>query len=222
MASYAVGSRRASPGARRPVWPGMITPEQPSRGRRGAPGHGSLRGRRGRARRPRRRRPLLVVVVTLGISLSAVAVVLAYVSPTPGPRQSATVADPVLGGGPGCDPLRTRELVRGNGTGSTDDGPDAVLAFQYAYYVTRSGAAARAVTTRDAAVSSAEVIDAGITSVPPDTKHCVLISPLPDGRLDVVLTEVRPDGAVKTYRQFVTVVERADGVLISAIAPPDR
>ena len=42
----------------------------------------------------------------------------------------------------------------------------------------------------------------------------------PDGRLDVVLTEVRPDGAVKTYRQFVTVVERADGVLISAIAPP--
>ncbi|MBF6357636.1 hypothetical protein IU449_24330 [Nocardia higoensis] len=224
MASYAVGSRRASPGARRPVWPGMITQGEPRAGRArgGSPGHGSLGKRRRRGRPPRRRRPWLVTAVALGVSLSAVAVVLAYVSTAPGPRQSATVADPVLGGGPGCEPLRTPQLVRGNGTGSAASGPDAVLAFQYAYYVTRSGAQARAITTRDAVVSTAEVIDAGIASVPPDTRHCVLISPLPDGRFDVVLTEVRPDGAVKTYRQFVTVVERADGVLITRIGPPDR
>lgn len=216
MASNAVGSRRAAPGARTPLWPGMIAPgATPGRHR----GHRPPR-RRGRSARPHR--PWLVAAVALGVSLAAVAVVLAYVASAAGPRQSATVADPVLGGGPGCEPVRTPQLVRGNGTGSTADGPDAVLAFQYAYYVTRSGAAARAVTTRDAAVSAVATIDAGIASVPPGTRHCVLITPLPDGRYDVVLTEIRPDGVVKTYRQFVTVADYADGTRITRIAPPDR
>ncbi|WP_245668879.1 hypothetical protein [Nocardia xishanensis] len=213
------GLRRGRDAPTVPLWPGMIPPQQigqplPSPKRRGRP------PRRGRPRN--RRRPWLVGVATFGASLAAVAVVLVYAAEVTEPRQSATVADPVLGGGPGCEPTRSGQLVRGNGTGSLASGPDAILAFQHAYYVTKSGAEARAVTTPDAAVSRVDVIDAGIASVPPGSRHCVLVLPLPDGRFDVVITETRPDAVVRTYRQFVTVTQRGDDVLISKIAPPDR
>ncbi|MCP2319961.1 hypothetical protein APR12_005339 [Nocardia amikacinitolerans] len=209
---------RGREAATTPLWPGMIPPQQVGQPLRRQQGKRSPR--RGRPRN--RRRPWLVGGATVGASLAAVAVVLVYAAEVTEPRQSATVADPVLGGGPGCEPTRSDQLVRGNGTGSLASGPDAILAFQHAYYVTKSGVAARAATTPDAAVSRIDVIDAGIASVPVGTSHCVLVLPLPDGRFDVVITETRPDAAVRTYRQFVTVTPRDGDVLISKIAPPDR
>ncbi|QIS04507.1 hypothetical protein F5X71_21165 [Nocardia brasiliensis] len=186
-----------------PLWPGMIPPPRPQRW------HAD-----------RARRPWLVATVALAGSMATVAVVLAYSAQAGAPRQSATYADPVLGGGPGCQPTRNDQLVRGNGSGSTASGPDVILAFQYAYYVARSGADARAVTAPDAAVPPVEVISAGIRSVPAGTQHCVMITPMADGRFDVVITEVRPDAAVRTYRQFVTVTTGAGAVSIAKIAPP--
>lgn len=205
------GPRRIRPGSSVPMWPGMIEP------RSGQP----LR-KQARRRPPRGpRRPWLVGGATVVASLAAVAVVLVYAAAGSGPKQSATVGDPVLGGGPGCEPTRSEQMVRGNGTGSRDSGPDVVLAFQYAYYVTRSGADARAVTTSDASVSSEAVIDAGIASVPSGTGHCVLILPLPDGRFDVVITESRAGEPARTYRQVVSVTEAGDGFRITKIARPD-
>lgn len=191
-----------------PLWPGMLTPG-PSPAAQPAPP------------KPRVRRSLVVGLVAVAGSLATAAVVLTYTAAATNPRQPvAAITDPILGGGPGCEPTRENGLVRGNGLGSTDTGPEAVLAFQHAYYVTRSGTAARAVTTPDAAVSSVEVIDAGIASVPPNTQHCVLITQMADGRFDVVITESRPDGAVRTYRQFVTVTVWEGRVVIAAIARP--
>lgn len=158
--------------------------------------------------------------VAIGGSLAAVAVVLVYTAAVTNPRQAATAADPVLGGGPGCEPTRTEQLVRGNGIGSSANGPETILAFQHAYYVARSGTRARALTTQDAAVPTAEVIDAGIASIPAGTQHCVLITPLADGRFDVVISEMRPDAPVRTYRQFVTVTARDGAIAITKIAPP--
>ncbi|WP_433654111.1 hypothetical protein ACQPW1_25890 [Nocardia sp. CA-128927] len=185
-----------------PLWPGMIPPRQQ------------------RWHVQRRSRPWLVGSAAVVGSMAAVAVVMVYTASASAPRQSATYTDPVLGGGPGCQPTRNEQLVRGNGTGSTTSGPDVILAFQYAYYVARSGADARAVTTTDASVPSAEVIGAGIKSVPAGTQHCVMITPMADGRFDVVITEVRPDAAVRTYRQFVTVTAGPGAVSIAKIAPP--
>ncbi|MFD6163312.1 hypothetical protein ACFWF7_40215 [Nocardia sp. NPDC060256] len=186
-----------------PLWPGMI------------PAAGSQRWAA-----QRKNRPWLVGSAAVVGSMAAVAVVMVYTASASEPRQSASYADPVLGGGPGCEPTRNAQLVRGNGTGSTTSGPDVILAFQYAYYVARSGADARAVTTTDASVPSAEVIGAGIKSVPAGTQHCVMITPMADGRFDVVITEIRPDAAVRTYRQFVTVTTGPGVVSIAKIAPP--
>ncbi|QBS38970.1 hypothetical protein DMB37_01425 [Nocardia sp. CS682] len=168
----------------------------------------------------RRGRPFLVGSAAVVGSMAAVAVVLVYTAAASPPRQSATYVDPVLGGAPACQPTRNDQLVRGNGTGSTASGPDVILAFQYAYYVSRSGTDARAVTTPDAAVPSVEVISAGINSVPAGTQHCVLVSPMADGRFDVVITEIRPTAAIRTYRQFVTVTAGSGPVSIVKIAPP--
>ncbi|RJO75178.1 hypothetical protein D5S18_17605 [Nocardia panacis] len=162
----------------------------------------------------------LVFGLAAAVSAAAVTVVLVYTAAATNPRQSAVVVDPVLGGGPGCEPVRSPQFVRGNGVGSTDSGPDVILAFQHAYYVARSGVAARQVTTPDASVSPAEVIDTGITSVPGDTRHCVLITPMLDGRFDVVVSEIRPDAAVHTYRQFVTVTAMGTSIAISKIERP--
>ena len=154
-------------------------------------------------------------------SVAAVAVVLVYTSVSTAPRQAATAADPILGGGPGCEPTRTEQVVRGNGVGSNANGPEVILAFQHAYYVSRSGERARMLTTPDAGLPTAEVIGAGAASVPPGTQHCVLITPLADGRFDVVITESRPDSVVRTYRQFVTVAAAGDGtVAITRITAP--
>ncbi|MFC3960488.1 hypothetical protein [Nocardia jiangsuensis] len=191
-----------------PLWPGMLTP-------------GLSAAQQPVPAKPRVRRSLLVGLVAVAGSLATAAVVLTYTAAATNPRQPvAAITDPILGGGPGCEPTRENGLVRGNGLGSTDTGPEAVLAFQHAYYVTRSGIAARAVTAPDAAVSTVEVIDAGIASVPPNTQHCVLITQMADGRFDVVITEARPDGAVRTYRQFVTVTVWEGRVVIAAIARP--
>ncbi|MFR9751715.1 hypothetical protein ACL02S_11855 [Nocardia sp. 004] len=154
-------------------------------------------------------------------SFASAGLVLAYTDVMPAPRQAASIADPVLGGGPGCAPSRSGHLVRGNGTGSLNSGPDVILAFQHAYYVARSGTLARGLTTPDAAVPAVADIDASIASVPAGTRHCVLVIPLPDGQYDVVVTEMRPDATYRTHRQFVTVVTRGGESIISTITPPN-
>ncbi|MET8650803.1 hypothetical protein [Nocardia aurea] len=221
------GSRTATGRARSaavPLWPGMIPDSGELPRPRPLPPPRTLAPSRAQVRRPpprrRRGRSWLVGSVALGASLSAVAVVMVYSSTVTTPRQAATAADPVLGGGPGCEPTRTEQLVRGNGVGSLANGPETILAFQHAYYVSRSGAAARALTTEDAAVPTAEVIGAGIASIPPGTQHCVLITPLADGRFDVVITELRPAAVARTYRQFVTVAAGPNGMAITRIAAP--
>ncbi|MFG1796601.1 hypothetical protein [Nocardia sp. NPDC049149] len=186
-----------------PLWPGMIPPSGPQRWHV-----------------HRTRKSWLVGTAAVAATTAAVAVVLVYTAAVSAPRQSATYGDPVLGGGPGCQPTRSEQVVRGNGTGSTDSGPDVILAFQYAYYVSRSGIAARSLTTPDAYVPAVDVIAAGIESIPAGTQHCVLITPMPDGRFDVVITEIRPNTAIRTYRQFVTVARDGNTVSIAKIAPP--
>ncbi|MGW4769026.1 hypothetical protein ACWEO2_13415 [Nocardia sp. NPDC004278] len=212
-AALRTGMRRSRNRSADPLWPGMIPPGPAPRV---LPGPRPPR----RKRRPRHR-PWLVGSAAFFGTLAAVALVLVYTAEASNTRQStATITDPVLGGGPNCEPTRTEQLVRGNGTGSTKSGPDVILAFQYAYYVTRSGSDARSLTSPDAGVSTIQLIDAGIKSVPLGTQHCVLITPMVDGRFDVVITEVRPDSTVRTYRQFVSVAPREGITVITKITPP--
>ncbi|MEV0683339.1 hypothetical protein AB0I35_05655 [Nocardia sp. NPDC050378] len=121
--------------------------------------------------------------------------------------------------GGACPTERTEFVVRSAEPGGTGSGPDAVLAFQHAYYVTRSGTEARAVVTPDAEVSSAAVIQRGIDSIPVGTTHCVRITTVAPDRYTVEVTEFRPAGAPATYtKQLVRTTRVGDRTLIAGIA----
>lgn len=181
------------------------------------------------ARRRRTAGVLLAAVVLLGI---AAAVVLYLLAPgTPGAAGAGPAPDGGSGlrftaGSAGADPTaaacpaeRTAQVVRGAGPGGTSSGPDAILRFQYAYYVQRSGAEARAAVAPAAPVSAPEVIQAGIDSVAPGTAHCVRIVTVADGRYTVEVTEFRPGGEPATYsRQTVTTAVIDGRTLITGIS----
>ncbi|MFE7719820.1 hypothetical protein ACFU44_12355 [Nocardia rhizosphaerihabitans] len=118
-----------------------------------------------------------------------------------------------------CPTERTETVVRSAEAGGTGSGPDAVLAFQYAYYVNRSGEQARAMVAPDADVSPAAVIQRGIDSIPVGTTHCVRITTVAADRYTVEVTEFRPAGAPATYtKQSVRTALIGDRTLIAGIA----
>ncbi|MFD6393447.1 hypothetical protein [Nocardia sp. NPDC060259] len=118
-----------------------------------------------------------------------------------------------------CPTERTETVVRSAEAGGTGSGPDAVLAFQYAYYVNRSGEQARALAAPGAAVSPAAVIQRGIDSIPVGTTHCVRITTVAADRYTVEVTEFRPAGAPATYtKQSVRTALIGDRTLITGIA----
>jgi hypothetical protein len=174
-----------------------------------------------RQRAPRRGMVIASATMITALALTGGTALVRLEAHAQRPETEAMVrtVDLTLGGGPGCEPIRTAQLVRGNGVGSTASGPDVILAFQHAYYVARSGSLARMVTAPDAWVSQAEVIDVGIATVPVGTRHCVQITPLPDGRFDVQVTETRPDQTVRMYRELVTVSMRHGATMITRIDP---
>ena len=120
-----------------------------------------------------------------------------------------------------CPSSRGGDTVTGNGPGGQQDGPSAILAFDHAYYVLRSGEQARAVVAPDATtVSSAQVIQAAIDSaIPPGTEHCLAIvaDPIEVERYWVTLTERRPDSAQETYQQIVTTADQGGRHVITSI-----
>ncbi|MEV0292491.1 hypothetical protein [Nocardia sp. NPDC050710] len=130
---------------------------------------------------------------------------------TAGSVQSGPIAD--------CPTERGAGLVRSADPGGTESGPDAVLAFQYAYYVERSGEQARAIVAPDAAISPAEVIQRGIDSIPAGTTHCVRVLTIADNKYSVEVTEYRPGGVPATYnKQTVTTAVIGGRTLITGIA----
>ncbi|MFC1473152.1 hypothetical protein [Rhodococcus qingshengii] len=91
-----------------------------------------------------------------------------------------------------------------NDAGDQKSGPGVIASFEYAYYVTRSGAAVRALTTTDTSLPSAENIQAGIHTVPAGTTHCVRITPITNGIYSVALTEMRPGQPPTQFPQTIT------------------
>ncbi|MGQ4597780.1 hypothetical protein [Nocardia sp. R6R-6] len=118
-----------------------------------------------------------------------------------------------------CPTERSDAIVRSAEAGGTTSGPDAVLQFQYAYYVERSGEYARTAVAPDAAVQPAWVIQRGIDTVPTGTTHCVRIVTMGEHRYSVEVTEYRPGGVPATYnRQMVTTAVIGGRTLITGIA----
>ncbi|PXX57806.1 hypothetical protein DFR70_11636 [Nocardia tenerifensis] len=118
-----------------------------------------------------------------------------------------------------CPTERTASIVRAAEMGGTTTGPDAILAFQYAYYVERSGERVRQFVAPDAAVSPASTIQRGIDTIPAGTTHCVRIVTLADNQYSVEVTEYRPGGVPATYNKQTVTTAVIDGrTLITGIA----
>lgn len=118
-----------------------------------------------------------------------------------------------------CPSQVSGDVVTGADHGGTDSGPHAILAFEAAYYLDRSGTKAREVTTAEAAVPPAQAIQQGIDTVPRGTTHCVTITPTGLDTYAIDLTETRPDTGTTVYRQTITTTHRDGRVLITGITP---
>ncbi|MFX0577387.1 hypothetical protein [Nocardia nepalensis] len=178
--------------------------------------------RSGRNQSTRRWLPVLV-----GSVAAAGLLVVAFVQLVPNP-QPATVASSspsqVAVSGPAseaqCPAERVGSSIQGNGAGGMDSGPAVIFAFQYAYYVTRSGTAAREFVAPNASVSPATTIQQGIDGIPVGTTHCVTVTPGAFvGQYLVQVTEHRPDSKSITYKPQVVATGRVGSqTLITGIS----
>ncbi|MFE3443282.1 hypothetical protein ACFXNW_09630 [Nocardia sp. NPDC059180] len=174
-----------------------------------------------------RGRTLAVLIGTVLLLAAAAAGVL-YLLGGSGDRQAgeatavqftAGSSDSAVGAVDRCPTERTHEVVRGADAGGTGSGPDAILRFQYSYYVDRSAVLAWEVVAPGAAVPPVSVIQRGIDSVAEGTTHCVRVLTLEQGRYSVEVTEYRPDGQPATYsKQMVTTQVIGGRTLITGIA----
>ncbi|MET7767248.1 hypothetical protein [Nocardia sp. NPDC005366] len=185
---------------------------------------------------------LLGALIAVGIVVALVAVVLiafngsdkqkrpAAAETSRGPTSSTAAVtrttpagEPAVIATPGCEQRRTPDIVSGTDPGGTTDGPSAILAFERAYYVQRSGYAARAVVADNSPVPAAEQIQRGINQVPVGTLYCVEItraeSEEGQARWRVRLTQQVPGEQPSTFTQLITTRTSANRTLITAIAP---
>lgn len=184
----------------------------------------------------------LTVLIVLAIVIATVSIGLAMIYGSEANSRTAAATSPPRAAGPapttststsrvrppwaiatpGCEQKRTADVVSGTDPGGTGNGPDAIFAFEYAYYAERSGYRARAVVAPDAAVSPADQIQRGINQVPAGTRYCVQISRAGDGpdgqaRWEVRLTQQFPGEEANTFTQFITTRTGTDQTLITGI-----
>ncbi|MFI9511362.1 hypothetical protein [Nocardia sp. NPDC052566] len=183
-----------------------------------------------RERRRSRRGRVIAVLIVAVVLLAAAAAGVMYLlragqgaaTGTPATMQftaGSNHSSPAPGLLPGaCPTERTGGTLRSAEAGGTGSGPDAVLAFQHAYYVARSGEQVRQVVAPDANVAPAPLIQRGIDSIPVGTTHCVRIATLAEGKYSVEVTEYRPGGVPATYKQTVTTAVIGGRTLITGIA----
>lgn len=133
----------------------------------------------------------------------------AVVAETPSTAPTSSVAPR-----PWCDPTSAPDgVIIGNGPGGTDSGPASILAFDFAYYVQRSGAAARAAVTPDAVgVAPTDSLQSAIdTEISVGAEHCVSIRATTPERFLVTLRERRTSGEEAAYEQQVITTRVVDG-----------
>ncbi|MEU0870529.1 hypothetical protein [Nocardia brasiliensis] len=186
---------------------------------------------------------ILAVLIVLGVGIAVVSILYTAINGLGGDDKPAAASSTVRAPGAvttaatstappaqasaiatqGCEQRRTPDIVSGTDPGGTANGPDAILAFEYAYYVERSGYRARAVVADNAIVSPADQIQRGINQTPVGTRYCVLVTRAKDGddglaHWEVKLTEQYPGEQPRTFTQLITTRTLASRTLITAIA----
>ncbi|AFR51494.1 putative membrane protein (plasmid) [Gordonia sp. KTR9] len=178
--------------------------------------------------RPRASRRVLiaavvVVVVAVGAGMTFVSSVFDGATEGDAPRDPVAV----LGGGVSssasppvvdeCPEKTAGPVTVGNDAGDQRSGPGVIKAFDYAYYVRRSGAQARAVATPNG-VGATQALQASIDALPAETRHCLRITDRGNGLFAVQLTQISPDGGQPTvYPQLIQTVQAGGKTWIASI-----
>ncbi|MFE2955627.1 serine/threonine-protein kinase [Nocardia tengchongensis] len=137
------------------------------------------------------------------------------------PAATTSINASVAAAADGCQTRRTPDGVTGTDPGGIATGPDAILAFQYAYYVLRSGSVASQFVAGDASnVANPATIQSGIDSLPVDTRYCVQIgriTPGDDEHWAVKVIQQRPGELQDAFTQTVTTRTVGGRTLITSI-----
>ncbi|MFE3103493.1 serine/threonine-protein kinase [Nocardia tengchongensis] len=190
---------------------------------------------------------VLAVAVAAGAAAAAVGLLSTLLEPSPhgsaaattsrpAATSSRTASNPGTSGNPvvttsinasvaaaadGCQARRTPDGVTGTDPGGIATGPDAILAFQYAYYVLRSGSIASQFVAGDASnVANPATIQSGIDSLPVGTRYCVQvgrITPGDDDHWAVKVIQQLPGELQDAFTQTVTTRTVGSRTLITSI-----
>ncbi|QSE87000.1 hypothetical protein [Rhodococcus koreensis] len=135
------------------------------------------------------------------------------------PAVPEAVSSSVVGApAPACAEFSEGGVVTGAGPGGFASGPEAILGFDYAYYVDRSGARAREFTTPDAAVGTSEQLQKeGIDTIPADTRHCLRITTRAPDEYSVELTHMVPGADPVVWTQLVRTRTEGGRTLLASI-----
>ncbi|WP_176455971.1 hypothetical protein [Gordonia sp. IITR100] len=162
------------------------------------------------------------VVVVAGVLAAVVGSLLGGASEDPQPRDPVAVLGATSSApAPPADECPEQidgPVTVGNDEGDQTSGPGVIKAFDYAYYVRRSGEAARAVATPNGVGTTAD-LQKSIDARPAGTSHCLRITDRGTGLYAVTLTETQPDQAQPTvYRQLIQTVQANGKTWIASIS----
>lgn len=165
------------------------------------------------------------VVVVAGVLAAVVGSLLSGASENPQPRDPVAVLGATSSAPPPpadeCPEQVDGPVTVGNDEGDQTSGPGVIKAFDYAYYVRRSGEAARAVATPNG-VGTTTDLQKSIDTRPAGTSHCLRITDRGTGLYAVTLTETQPDQAQPTvYRQLIQTVQANGKTWIASISKDD-
>ncbi|WP_280398018.1 hypothetical protein [Nocardia carnea] len=121
----------------------------------------------------------------------------------------------------GCTRTRSGSITIGADPGDHSSPQQAILGFEWSYYVERDAALARTFTTPDAKVPDRETIQAGIDSQPEGVRYCVYITAADKNNTvwDIELQEQWPDDPEPIrYGQKITTITQHGKTLITGIS----
>lgn len=149
----------------------------------------------------------------------AAAAVTSIATPVSSPSVATTPEPTSAAAQPWCRESVTDGVVTGAGPGDTSSGSAAILAFEHAYYVLRSGAAAREILAPNAQLKSAtaEELQRGIDTIPVGTEHCVTIRAAAPNTYAVTLEQRYNDGTRAADKQTISTTDAGGRTFITSI-----
>lgn len=170
----------------------------------------------------RSKRPLIIGAAAAAVVVAVGALVVGLVlRPDTLSNNDSASAQPTAAGTGFCPASESGGTVVSNQPGDQSSGANAILAFEYAYYVERDAEKAREVVTPDAKVSTAERLQSFIDEIPTDTDYCAEIEQTTSDRYLLTLRVKSPGVPEEKYPTGVRTTEIDGKTFITYMGAPE-